>query len=85
MTWIAILRSLSWAFAFRVGGRERQEGTTIGRRDKSGSPFASQVLDRTWLSPCRSVGSRAALRQNINIFNDLSGTVRSFVPSDSPR
>ena len=80
MTWIAILRSLSWAFAFRVGGRERQEGTTIGRRDKSGSPVACQVLDGTCPSPCRSVGSRAALRQNINVFNELSGTARSFLP-----
>ena len=85
MTWIAILRSLSWAIAFRVGGREWQEGKTIRRRDKSGSPFASQVLDRTWLSPCRSVGSRAALRQNINVFNELSGTARSFLLSGRQR
>jgi len=30
------------------------------RRDKNGSPVASQALVRAWVSPCRLVGTRAA-------------------------
>ena len=48
--------------------------TTERRRDKSGSPVAIQVLDRTCLSPCRSVGSRAAPRQNTNDCDGIGGT-----------
>jgi hypothetical protein len=32
----------------------------FGLRDKSGSPVAIQVLEGACLSPCRSVGARAA-------------------------
>ena len=52
-----------------------EEGNTTKRRlDKSGSPDVIQALDRACLSPCRSVGSRAAPRQNANDFNGISGT-----------
>ena len=52
------------------------KGYTIRRRlDKSGSPDVIQALDRACLSPCRSVGSRAAPRQNANDFNGIRGTV----------
>ena len=50
------------------------EGNTTRRRlDKSGSPDVIQALDRACLSPCRSVGSRAAPRQNANEFNAIGG------------
>jgi hypothetical protein len=52
------------------------EGNTTKRRlDKSGSPDVIQALDRACLSPCRSVGSRAAPRHNANDFNGIRGTV----------
>jgi len=54
---------------------EGGEGNTSRRRlDKSGSPDVIQALDRACLSPCRSVGSRAAPRQNANEFNAIGGT-----------
>jgi len=82
MNWIALLRGVSWAFAYQVEGRAGQGGATIGWLDKSGSPVAIQAIDMACLSPCRMVGSRAAPRQNANDSNDVSGTVRSFRPSD---
>ncbi len=48
----------------------------LERRDKSGSPVAIQALVRTCLSPCRSVGPRAARGHKINNFNEVSGTAR---------
>jgi hypothetical protein len=57
------------------------EGNTTKRRlDKSGSPDVIQALDRACLSPCRSVGSRAAPRQNANDFNGIRGTARFPAP-----
>ena len=66
-------------------GKAQAERHERGWRDKSGSPFASQVLERTCLSPCRAVGSRAAPGQNINTFNGHSGTFRAIVRLDSRR
>ncbi len=82
MNWIALLRGVSWSIAYEVGERAGQRGATMGRQDKSGSPVAIQAIDMACLSPCRMVGSRAAPRQKANVFNDVSGTVRSFRPSD---
>jgi hypothetical protein len=48
--------------------------TTKRRLDKSGSPDVIQALERACLSPCRSVGSRAAPRHNANDFKGISGT-----------
>ncbi len=53
-----------------------QGNTTRRRLDKSGSPDVIQALDRACLSPCRSVGSRAAPRQNANEFKGIHGTVQ---------
>lgn len=78
MTSLVILRSAAWNIAFRVAGHRSQGRTTSGRRDKRGSPVASQALGRACLSPCRSVGSRAARKQNINFFNELCGTATGF-------
>ena len=59
----------------------RDQGCTSKRwRDKSGSPVASQALDRACLSPCRAVGSRAAPWNKINDFNEISGTVLNLSP-----
>jgi hypothetical protein len=57
-----------------------QGNTTRRRLDKSGSPDVIQALDRACLSLCRSVGSRAAPRQNANDFNGISGTAHFPTP-----
>ena len=57
-----------------------EDNTTRRRLDKSGSPDVIQALDRACLSPCRSVESRAAPRQNANQFNGISGTARFPAP-----
>jgi len=49
--------------------------TTRRQLDKSGSPDVIQALDRACLSPCCSVGTRAAPRQNANDLKAISGTV----------
>ena len=59
--------------------------TTKRRRDKSGSPVAIQVLDRTCLSPCRSVGSRAGPADSVNVFNGFFGTVPKHPRSGADR
>lgn len=82
MNWIALLRGVSRAFAYQVEERAGQGGATIGWQDKSGSPVVIQAIDMACLSPCRMVGSRAAPGQKANDFNDISGTVRSYRPSD---
>jgi hypothetical protein len=56
--------------------RRVDRNTTNRRRDKSGSPVAIQALDRACLSPCRSVGARAAPGDSLHDFNANSGTVR---------
>ncbi len=82
MNWIALLRGLSWIIAYQVREQVGQGGTTIGWQDKSGSQVAIQAIDIACLSPCRMAGSRAAPGQKENDFNDVSGTVRPFHPSD---
>lgn len=74
MTWLALRRGMAWNIASMVVRRRWRDNTTIRRRDKSGSPVVIQVIDMTCLSPCRTVGSRAALWQSINLFNAPSGT-----------
>jgi hypothetical protein len=59
-----------------VGSR----GLDQGRQDKRGSPVGIQALVRACLSPCQSVGSRAAPAHNVNNLNRISGTVR-YPPS----
>jgi hypothetical protein len=59
--------------------------STKRRRDKSGSPVAIQALDRHGLSPCRSVGSRAAPGHKSNDFKEPSGTTPYSPPSGSRR
>lgn len=59
--------------------------TTERRRDKSGSPVAIQVPDRTCLSPCRSVGSRAVPADSVNVFNGFFGTVPRHPRSGADR
>ena len=71
---------MAWGLAWRF-----LVNTTERRRDKSGSPVAIQVLDRTCLSPCRSVGSRAAPADSVNVFNGLFGTVPKHPHSGADR
>jgi hypothetical protein len=60
---------------------ERSRGHATDRRlDKSGSPVAIQAPERACLSPCRSVGSRAAPKHNTNDFNGIRGTVHFPAP-----
>ena len=76
MTGIGFHRGVA-GFGTVLGGRDGVKGnTTNGRRDKSGSPLAIQAPDRACLSPCRSVGARAAPVDSFNDFNANSGTVR---------
>ena len=76
MTSIAPCRGLSWSVAYVAVGRGARGDTTSRRQDKSVVPAVLQVLDRTCLSACRPVGSRAAPRQITNDFKEISGTVR---------
>lgn len=80
MNCIVFLRGVTRAFAYEVGERADQEGTAIGRQDKSGSPVVIQAIDMAWISPCRTVVARAAPRQKANDFNDVYGTVRHVPP-----
>ena len=59
--------------------RERDPG--LRGQDKGGSPIVIQALARACLSPCRSVGSRAAPSQTIKDFNAIFGTVRYLFAS----
>lgn len=62
--------SADWRAVRRV-----DRNTTNRRRDKSGSPVASQGLERACLSPCRLVGARAAPANYLNDFNGFFSTV----------
>lgn len=58
--------------------RERREqwgGTTVGRRDKRGSPVEPQAIGMAWVLACRSVGARAAPCSLHNAIKDIFGTV----------
>ncbi len=70
----AFLRTLADYIVGLTMERGGQGNTTKRRLDKSGSPGVIQALERACLSPCRSVGSRAAPRQNTNDFNGIGGT-----------
>jgi hypothetical protein len=54
-------------------------GTTVGRRDKRGSPVEPQAIDMAWVPACRSVGARAAPNAFTSSFNAVFGTVRRSV------
>ena len=56
--------------------RKVDRNTTNRRRDKSGSPVPIQAPDRACLSPCRSVGARAARANFLTDVNGIFGTVR---------
>ena len=78
MTEIASFRALS--YRSEVRWRQRLEPGATGRRrqDKSGSPVARQALDRACLSPCWSVGSRAAPNRYAIVINRVFGTAAQF-------
>jgi hypothetical protein len=60
-------------------GKRRELGAKGRRRqDKSGSPVASQAIDMAWLSWCRTVGSRAAIKDFFNNINAIFGTNADF-------
>src|SRR5271166_1457046 len=56
----------------------RERDPRLRGQDKSGSPVAIQAPDGACLSPCRSVGSRAAPRDKINDFNRIFGTLQNL-------
>jgi hypothetical protein len=75
MTAIVLPRVKSGFGADWRAARRVYRNTTSRRRDKSGSPVAIQALDRACLSPCRSVGARAAPANYLNDFKGIFGTV----------
>ncbi len=79
MKLIALCRDLSSAVAHSTMIDGEQGSMGFGWLDKSASPVAIQAPDRACLSPCRSVGSRAAPRHMIHYFNDVFGTVRHLL------
>ena len=52
--------------------------TTVGRRDKRGSPVEPQAIGMAWVLPCRSVGARAAPCILSNAIKGILGTVGAF-------
>lgn len=64
----------------------RGQGSATDRRQgKRGSPVRIQAIVRACLSPCRPVGSRAAIAQTLNNCSASSGTVRYVILSGSRR
>lgn len=57
-------------------GPAAEDRARLRRRDKSGSPVVIQALVKACLSPCWSVGSRAAPGHKINEFNGVCSTDR---------
>jgi hypothetical protein len=74
MTLIALLRYLTHPGAWWRGKGTSAESTGRRRQDKSGSPVDRQAIDMACLSPCRSVGSRAAIKNFANVSNAVFGT-----------
>lgn len=74
MTEIEPFRALSHRSVVRCGKRFGLGATGRRRRDKSGSPVAIQAIGMACLSPCRSVGSRAAPEEFGNVIKGLFGT-----------
>jgi hypothetical protein len=74
MSRIAPFRALAchvvpwWGKRWELGAKGRR------RQDKSGSPVDRQAIDMACLSPCRSVGSRAAIKNFANDSNAVFGT-----------
>ena len=64
----------------QINGTAAEDQPRLRGLDKSVSPGDIQAPDGTRLSPCRSVGSRAAPSQTINDFNPTFGTVRYLFP-----
>jgi hypothetical protein len=56
-----------------TGGR--WGSTTVGLRDKKGSPVEPQTIGMAWVLPCRSVGARAAPCNLSHAISDIFGTV----------
>jgi hypothetical protein len=63
--------------------REQWGGTTVGRRDKRGSPVDPQAIGMAWVLPCRSVGARAAPYIFSNAIKDIFGTVSALAPLEA--
>jgi hypothetical protein len=84
MTLITLFRALAHPRAWWRGNGTSAESTGRRRQDKSGSPVARQALDRACLSPCRSVGSRAAPNRYASVINSVFGTVGGFATDGSP-
>jgi hypothetical protein len=57
--------------------------TTVGRRDKRGSPVEPQAIGMAWVLPCRSVGARAAPCIFSNAIKDIFGTVSALAPLEA--
>lgn len=55
--------------------RRPENRSQIRLRDKSGSPVASQALERARFSTCLAVGARAARSELANNYSFLSGTI----------
>lgn len=58
--------------------RDGRKSTTGLWRDKSGTPDAPQPIDMVCVSPCRTVGTSAALNEFPKEFNVVCGTASSF-------
>jgi hypothetical protein len=74
MTLIALFRALAHPRAWWRGNGTSAVSTGRRRQDKSSSPVDSQAIDMACLSPCRSVGSRAAIKNFANDSNAVFGT-----------
>jgi hypothetical protein len=78
MTLIALFRALAHPRAWWRGNGTSAESTGRRRQDKSGSPVDRQAIGMACLSPCRSVGSRAAPKTFANNINAFFGTMVHF-------
>jgi hypothetical protein len=57
--------------------------TTVGRRDKRGSPVEPQVIGMAWALACRSVGADAAPCILSDAIKDIFGTVGALAPLEA--
>lgn len=57
--------------------------TTVGRRDKRGSPVEPQVIGMAWALACRSVGAGAAPCILSDAIKDIFGTVGALAPLEA--
>jgi hypothetical protein len=82
-----MIECASWHAVAYVGDewaerRARWAGTTVGRRDKRGSPVEPQAVGMAWVLACRSVGARAAPCILSKAIKDNFGTVGDFARSE---